>query len=223
MYLHRKASNGEVFYVGKGKKRRAWSRGSRNNYWSNTVEKYGLVVDIVFDNLDENEAFQLEKDTILEMRYFGCNLVNLTNGGEGSSGFKQTPEQIQKRSSSKVGVPLSEEHRQKIGLAQRGVPKRKESIEKMRASNTGKKRGDATKQKISSALQISGTCNDRSVYCFFSDLDIFIGTRKELSQHTNIPLIKFKPLFEAGGKIKSAQKWRVLSSKSLLIFKEIIK
>ena len=44
---------------------------------------------------------QIEKDTILEFKYFGYPLVNLTNGGEGMSGYKQ-PEEQRKRVSEKL-------------------------------------------------------------------------------------------------------------------------
>lgn len=94
VYVHRRASDNLPFYVGKGKDKRAWSQSPRSAFWKNVKTKHGLIVEIVFDNLSEEEAFQCEKDTILEFRYFGYPLVNLTNGGEGASGFRHTGDSL---------------------------------------------------------------------------------------------------------------------------------
>jgi len=96
MYLHRRATDNRVFYVGKGKKNRAWSMSNRNQFWHNIANKHGYKVDIVFDGLSEDEAFQCEKDAILELRYFGCKLANITSGGDGVSGLKMSEEHKKK-------------------------------------------------------------------------------------------------------------------------------
>lgn len=95
VYIHRKASNNDPFYVGKGSGNRAYEIGptDRNPYWHRVNDKHGLKVEILFDNLSENEAFQCEKDAILELEYFGYKLTNLTKGGEGSCGLKFSDEQ----------------------------------------------------------------------------------------------------------------------------------
>ena len=98
VYLHRRATDNKVFYVGKGKKKRAWNIYGRNDRWCKTYLKHGLIVEIVFDNLTEYEAFEVEKDTILEMRYFGYPLCNMTDGGEGSNGYKYTQADREKAS-----------------------------------------------------------------------------------------------------------------------------
>ena len=222
VYLHRRKTDNKVFYVGKGKNRRAWCTDKRNKHWNNVVDKHGFNVDIVFEGLSEQEAFQIEKDTILEMKYFGCDLTNMTDGGEGSSGFKQSDEQIQKRTLPKIGVPLTEVHRQKISKAQKGVPKKRTSVEKMRKSKTGIKLSEASRLKMSQSALKSGTCTDKNTYCFFSNTDIFIGTRKELAGYTNLPLKKFTPLF-GNKRVKMAKGWYVLDFQKLMIFKELIK
>lgn len=95
IYLHRKATNGDIFYVGKGSGNRAYdtSKKGRNQYWHRVRDKYGLEIEILFDNLTEEEAFQCEKDVILELEYFSCKLTNLTKGGEGPSGVQFTDTQ----------------------------------------------------------------------------------------------------------------------------------
>lgn len=85
VYLHRKVTDGRVFYVGKGRDRRAYrgDKSSRSDRWLNTANKHGWYVEIVFDNLSEEEAYNLEVDTILEMRHFNEPLVNHNKGGFG--------------------------------------------------------------------------------------------------------------------------------------------
>lgn len=139
VYLHRRATDNKVFYVGKGKDKRAYSTFGRNEHWQKTEAKHGLIVEIAFDNLEEQEAFQVEKDTILEFKYFDHPLCNMTNGGEGLSGFKwseeqmknhpsknnigrkHTPESKAKRSKALMGHVTSEETKQKISKAHQGT------------------------------------------------------------------------------------------------------
>lgn len=90
VYLHRRASDGSVFYVGKGKLDRAWRKSSRSDYWNRIARKHGVIVDIVSDGMMEDNAFDLECDLI------GIHIdqtCNLTAGGEGRSGRAQTEKQ----------------------------------------------------------------------------------------------------------------------------------
>lgn len=90
VYLHRKKTTGEVFYVGKGHDRRAWSQQGRNKFWKRVVQKHGLDVEIYLDGLQEWYAFELEKDLVgyYGRRQLGLgSLVNLSDGGEGPSGI----------------------------------------------------------------------------------------------------------------------------------------
>lgn len=90
VYLHRKASTGDVFYVGKGQANRAWKDAGRSKHWRNIQAKHGLVVEIVCEGLQEWASFELEQDLIAlhGRRDCGCGpLVNLTDGGDGMSGW----------------------------------------------------------------------------------------------------------------------------------------
>ena|ERR1017187_8415637 len=86
VYGHYKPNSDVPFYIGKGKKYRAYDRGSRSDYWKKIVRKYGLRVEIMYGNLPEAHAFDLEMEFI--RRYGradkGCGpLINMTDGGEG--------------------------------------------------------------------------------------------------------------------------------------------
>ena len=89
VYLHRKKTTGEVFYVGKGSGDRAWSASGRNDLWVRTVNKHGYTVEIFLSNLQEWYAFELEKELIAlhgRLSDGKGKLVNMTDGGEGLSG-----------------------------------------------------------------------------------------------------------------------------------------
>ena len=118
---------GRLFYIGKGSSiRRAHYMKNRNNYWCKVVAKYGKpVVKILAEWLTEKEAFEHEIALIKEYREQGLELCNLTDGGEGSSGYI-----------------LSQEHKNKISLALKGrVGKKpsKETLVKLRESHLGQK------------------------------------------------------------------------------------
>lgn len=166
VYIHRRLTDNKPFYVGKGKGNRAFSLVNRNRYWVNTKEKHGFSVEIIFDNLSEDEAFACEKDTILELRYFGYPLTNMTDGGEGTSGVKQSAETIRKRvakttgqkrsestrqliSESLTGIKRSDETKQKLSKASKGRKRNPDVIKKVAELNTGKTRSDETKALMS--------------------------------------------------------------------------
>lgn len=97
VYAHRKATTGEIFYIGKGTGRRAWNL-QRNSLWSRTVKKHGLIVDIVQAGLREWAAHEIECDLIALHGRRDCGhgpLINLTDGGEGASNpSKETRQKI---------------------------------------------------------------------------------------------------------------------------------
>ena len=84
VYLHRRKSNGKVFYVGKGTRYRHKSLWNRSQHWKNIVNKHGYTIEIVQNGMQEWWAFELEKDLILKYQDHG--LCNRTYGGEGASG-----------------------------------------------------------------------------------------------------------------------------------------
>ncbi len=106
VYLHRRL-NGTVFYVGKGTNGRAWSKHGRSKHWNSIVAKEnGFSVEIVSDQLQEWYAFELETEVILRygLKRDGGTLVNMTYGGEGSSGNFHTIKTRQKMSASRKGI-----------------------------------------------------------------------------------------------------------------------
>lgn len=101
VYLHRKATTGAVFYVGKGQGSRAWSAKSRSAYWRNVVAKHGLRVELVQEGMQEWWAFEFEQELIAlyGRRDLGLGaLANLSDGGDGPTGRVVSKEQRERHS-----------------------------------------------------------------------------------------------------------------------------
>lgn len=82
-----------MFYIGKGSVRRAYSRSGRNVVWNRTVEKHGgFKVEILARWETEQEAFDHEIFLIETIKEMGIPLVNIAQGGLGSTGFRHTVE-----------------------------------------------------------------------------------------------------------------------------------
>jgi hypothetical protein len=133
VYVHTKIGEDIPFYIGKGKGNRAYSKKGRSAWW-NRVAKNGFKVELEFENLDEKTAFQMEEDLIKMWGRrnidTGC-LVNLTDGGEGLSGYI-----------------MSDETKKKLSEISKSHPKVLEGIRNARIANTGKPRSEETRRKI---------------------------------------------------------------------------
>jgi hypothetical protein len=137
VYIHRKASSGAPFYVGKGTGRRAWDEKKRSALWKRTAKKHGFFVEIVQSGLQEWAAFEIETGLISMIgRLDQClgPLVNMTDGGEGMLGH--TPSN---QTRAKLSSKLKGEGNPAFGLFG----------EKSRSY--GSKRSEESKQKMSSA------------------------------------------------------------------------
>ena len=108
VYLHKKETDGTIFYVGMGELKRAFNTGSRNDWWNRTYAKHGRIVDVVAKDLSIEDAYELEVFLISEIgrkdKGLG-SLVNLDDGGEGATGHIPTQSarrKLSKRMSKKV-------------------------------------------------------------------------------------------------------------------------
>ena len=109
VYTHTRLDTNEVFYVGIGTQdnyKRASRSHNRTNYWNNIVKKCGWKVDIVFDNLSWEDACKKEIELIKKYGRIDLGtgtLVNLTDGGDGSLGFKHSEKTKLKMSKTRKG------------------------------------------------------------------------------------------------------------------------
>lgn len=91
-YAHYRPDN-SVFYIGKGHGRRAWSDKNRNPHWNNVTAKRGdHKVEVLAQWPIEQEAFAHEKFLIWCFRDMGYSMANITDGGEGPTGYRHTEE-----------------------------------------------------------------------------------------------------------------------------------
>lgn len=124
--------DGTPYYIGKGKGDRAYVE-HRNGLLPVPKDKSKIV--FLDRDLSEEDAFELERQLI---SYYGRKdlgtgvLRNLTDGGEGTSGFVFAAETKLKWSAQRKGRKLSEEQKQKLSHA-----------------NKGKKLSDEHRQKLS--------------------------------------------------------------------------
>lgn len=122
VYLHRRKTDGSVFYVGKGTGYRVSSRSGRNRWWKRIVEKNGYTQEIFADGLTNEESCALEIEKIKELRSAGVKLCNVANGGEAGL----------------VGIPLSEAHKEKLRKAHTGLKQTPEHARKSATAKLGK-------------------------------------------------------------------------------------
>lgn len=176
VYEHRRTTDGLVFYVGKGKGRRAWSHNGRNSHWHRTVAKHGHTVEIVATGLTEPEAFRIEQELLAHHRYHqgheryhdarsaDCVLTNMTDGGEGASGYvpsqderdrianalrgRKRPQEVCDKVSAALRNP-SAETRAKISAANHSRVATAETRAKMSAAHTGFRHSEESKRRMS--------------------------------------------------------------------------
>jgi hypothetical protein len=128
-YGHYTKDTQSLFYIGKGKGKRCFSLVGRNNWWKRKVDKHGgFTVEILVKWDKEEDAFQHEKFLVSCLK---DSLVNLTEGGEGVSGYKHTAEALQKISAINKGKTFSIEHKKKISESILGKKKTKEHLTNM--------------------------------------------------------------------------------------------
>lgn len=123
LYLHKRKSDNQVFYIGIGKDiRRAYRKDQRNKHWVNYTNKYEYFVEILCNSISWEEACEKERELIC---FYGRkdlgfgNLLNMTDGGEGTYGRVLTLEHKHKLSISKKGK-MSIETLQKAWNKNRG-------------------------------------------------------------------------------------------------------
>jgi len=144
----------EPFYIGKGKDRRYSIEHGRNLFFKNKINKIKQsklqsVVFKLYENLNEEESFELEIKLIQEIGRIDLgtgSLLNMTNGGEGSSG-KITSYQTRKKISEKVKGENNPFFKKQHSKEIKKIISEKQKGEK--SSNFGKHHSEESKKKMS--------------------------------------------------------------------------
>ena len=144
-YAHFKKSNGQIFYIGKGRKNRHLKKDNRNEYWHRIVLKHGISVEKLAIWATEQEALEHEKFLIWCFRDMGIQLANMTDGGDGLS----NPSIETRLKLSQNNAMRKPENAAKISLARKGVKLSQEHSKKISLGLTGRKLSDVTRAKLS--------------------------------------------------------------------------
>lgn len=183
VYRHIRLDTNKVFYIGIGSTsnyKRAKEKTNRNIYWKRIVNKTDYKIEILFDELTPEQAKikEIEFISIYGRRNIKQGtLVNLTDGGDGGCGVivsEQTRNKLREISKTKkanlgkklskewkenirlsgLGRKFSEEHKLKIGQANKTRIHLESTREKHRQNNLGKIVSIETKLKMSQNSKI---------------------------------------------------------------------
>jgi len=117
VYVHFKTDTLEPFYIGKGSGRRMTQHSNRSIYWKRIVAKHGYTGDILSRFTTHEEALKYEVEMIAFFRSEGFKLCNLTDGGDGTVGYKRSDELNERVAAKNRGQKRSEEAIKRISLA----------------------------------------------------------------------------------------------------------
>lgn len=209
VYEHWRTDKDECFYVGKGKGKRAYNVNNRNPHHKAIMAKlsregFAMEVKIVASGLTEEEAFNLEIDRIAFWRSSGADLVNMTSGGDGVSGYEFTESHIKKLSSAKIGKKLSDETKKKMSESRKGRIVSKETIEKIKKSNLGKKR--SAEQNAENSARVKKLMQNPELRKKLSDANKGKSPSKEVREKISLSLKGRKLTDEHKAKIGFANK-----------------
>ena len=174
LYRHIRLDKNEPFYIGIGsdeKYKRAYSKKSRNKYWSNIANITEYEVEIMLDNLMWEEVCKKEIEFIKLYGRKDLNegtLVNMTDGGEGTFGAILTEDHKRKIGNHWMGDnnPMrkvrrfgnlnnhfnklhSDDTKRKMSDKKKGKPLSEDHKEKMSESRKGKPKSEEWKKKMS--------------------------------------------------------------------------
>jgi len=159
VYLHKRKTDGAVFYVGQGKNGRAFNFNGRNQIWERIASKHGVDVDIVLTELTREQA--LAEEIRLVAIYGRLNnktgvLANMTDGGDGGLGLTVTDEtkiKISEKSKAAWNKPgakdMASKKRKGEGNAMFGKKHSEEVVQqsKIRSAEWSNKNRDYLSQK----------------------------------------------------------------------------
>lgn len=163
-----------IFYVGKGSKRRVFdheneARKGHKCHKCNIIRKVLREGDeiqryILLTTGDEQEAFDYEREMIaLHGRE---NLCNLTDGGDGISGYKASDASKKKSSAYRKQLYTNAEARKKAGNGSRRVwqdPQRREELSAKIAERARTIENRARQGRVTKARWLNPACRAKSV------------------------------------------------------------
>ena len=153
-YTHSRP-DGSVFYVGKGRGRRAWNfTHGRNPHHRSIIKKHGPenIIVTIHPCEDEDAAFALEQKMIANHP----ELANMTAGGEGSSGrpiSDKTRAAFDDYRTNKP--PMSESHKAAVGASMKKLWETNPALRENAAAMAEKRRGVKRPPHVGAALSLA--------------------------------------------------------------------
>lgn len=172
LYHHIRLDTNQIFYIGisrhnkRNKYKRAAQKDKRNPIWKSIVTK----TDFRYEILLESEDISLIKAKEIELislygkirENTGC-LANITDGGEGTFGYKHSKEVLLNQSKRMKGKKHTEETKQKMRAAQLGKVVSAEVGRKISQSKKGKIIGKLHENKPLRVLHIPTNTEFKSI------------------------------------------------------------
>lgn len=159
--MYRKSNQKEIRYVGitvhEDVKKRFTShlektKSGVNRPVNDWIKKYDdIVIAKVSSPLTWEDACMEEIALIAKLRLEGHRLLNMTKGGDGSVGIKDSEETRKKKSLAQTGRIVSQETRDKISKANTGKKRSLEAKKKMSDKKFGRKLSKEHREKIANS------------------------------------------------------------------------
>lgn len=106
LYRHIRLDTNQVFYIGIGCGRRAYTKHSRNKHWQSITNKTSYTIQIMLESFDRNfiVSKEIEFIALYGRKDLGKGtLCNFTDGGEGITNVTESA--LNKMRLKKLGIP----------------------------------------------------------------------------------------------------------------------
>lgn len=231
VYRHIRLDKNVPFYIGLGTDSnycRAYQTKSRNQHWHNIIKNSEYKVEIMLDNLSFDEACTKEIEMISmygRIDTCGGTLVNWTDGGQGTLGWKhKIPYWKGKSLPESMCKNLSELAKLRIGEKNPfyGKTHSEETKQKLRQNRLGSTHSEEIKLKIKNSLIESDAFKNRIISVRYGSNnpnskkviniengDVYDNVRIA-AEINNITYGKLRSYCQ--GKVKSIIKWKYLEN-----------
>ena len=196
LYRHIRKDTNTPFYIGIGvSTQRAYSKTHRNAHWKSIIAKTDYRVDILFDEIEYEDAKEKEREfiSLYKRKEDGGYLCNITLGGDGVLGIKHTDEARLKMGAPNKGKTLSDWHKQRISEFWKGKPTPDETKRKMSASALGERNhryGTRASEETKLKMRQSANRGESSVSSKLTESDVLEIRRLYSEKISSIKLAK---------------------------------
>lgn len=227
VYRHIRLDKNEPFYIGIGSDsnyKRAYTKRSRNQHWENITNITNYEVEILIDNISFEYACKKEIEFILlygRIDKKNGSLVNLTDGGQGTLGWKhEIPYWLGKSLPEFMKLNLSNHAKKRIGEKNHfyGKNHTKESKLKISQKSLGRVVPEEIRNKIKESISKSelfknrnvnpkkGVDNHKSKKVINTETNIVYENLRIASDTTGINYSKLRSYCQ--GKVKKISNWK---------------